>query len=175
MKNCYYLCMLFLVTFVCTNCEPNNPHVDYKEGEVNQMILSVEDKETLDIIFQHVESTKANDLLNDAEAKCVSFIVRSKTDLQQLAPKGVNVPDLDFENYSLVWCVYESPYLTAKVTSYRMFMQKDGVAQLNVDYKCTSIAAAFGENGHYALFDVPSAAIKYINVDCVQESRNSNN
>ena len=56
-----------------------------------------------------------------------------------------------------------------------MFMQKDGVAQLNVDYKCTSIAAAFGENCHYALFDVPSAAIKYINVDCVQESRNSNN
>ena len=166
MKNYFLMSILLVVACVCASCEPNSEKpINYQEGEVSQVELSIADNETLDQIFQHVESTKADDLLHEAGARCIPFIVRSKKDLQQLAPKGVQVPNLDFEKYSLVWCVYESPYLEAKVTSYRMFMQKDGVAQLNVDYKCTSFCAAFGENCHYALFNIPSDAIKFINVD----------
>ena len=117
MKNYFLMSILLVVACVCASCEPNSEEpINYQEGEVSQVELSIEDKETLDQIFQYVESTKADDLLHEAGARCIPFIVRSKKDLQQLAPKGVQVPNLDLEKYSLVWCVYESPYLEAKVT-----------------------------------------------------------
>lgn len=170
MKN-YLMSMLLLVACVCASCEPTEI-----KGEIDKVNLSKDDTEKLDAIFQYVKETQVYDILKQDYDKHyddedysyyggLAFIVKSEQELRELAPADMELPEIDFMNYSLVWCVFRSSTSQTNVESFRLIVDENGEATAIVRHRTASIDCMIGKHCTYAVFDIPSNTIKKISSD----------
>lgn len=170
MKNILVSIML-VVACVCVSCEPTEI-----TGVIDKVKLSKSDKEKLDAIFQHVRATQAYDILNKYDGMYesnedysyyggVAFMVKSMQELRDLAPEDMEIPEIDFEQHSLCWCVFRSGTSQTNIKSIRLIVQRGGDAILKVRHETTSIDCAIGEHCAYGVFDIPTDAIWKITSD----------
>ena len=163
--------ILLVVACVCVSCEPTEI-----TGEIDKVKLSKSDKEKLDAIFQHVKATQAYDILNrrydemyesneDYYYGGVAFMVKSMQELRDLAPEDMEIPEIDFEQHSLCWCVFESGTSQTNIKSIRLIVKRGGNAILKVRHETTSIDCMVGEHCAYGVFDIPTDAIRNITAD----------
>ena len=169
MKN-ILMSILLVVACVCVSCEPTEiPRV------IDKVKLSKSDKEKLDAIFQHVRETQAHDILHKYDEMYesedysyyggVAFMVRSMQELRDLAPEDMEIPEIDFEQHSLCWCVFRSGTSQTNIKSIRLIVQREGDAILKVRHETTSFDCAIGEHCAYGVFDIPTDAIWKITSD----------
>ena len=170
MKN-ILMSILLVVACVCVSCEPTEI-----TGEIDKVKLSKSDKEKLDAIFQHVRATQAYDILNKHDEMYesnedysyyggVAFMVKSMQELRDLAPEDMEIPEIDFEQHSLCWCVFRTATSQTNIKSIRLIVQRGGDAILKVRHETTSIDCAIGEHCAYGVFDIPTDAIWKITSD----------
>ena len=170
MKN-ILVSILLVVACVCVSCEPTEI-----TGVIDKVKLSKSDKEKLDAIFQHVRATQAYDILNKYDEMYesnedysyyggVAFMVRSMQELRDLAPEDMEIPEIDFEQHSLCWCVFRSATSQTNIKSIRLIVKRGGDAILKVRHETTSIDCAIGEHCAYGVFDIPTDAIWKITSD----------
>jgi hypothetical protein len=166
MKN-ILMSILLVVACVCVSCEPTEI-----TGEIDKVKLSKSDKEKLDAIFQHVRATQAYDILNKYESNedysyygGVAFMVKSMQELRDLAPEDMEIPEIDFEQHSLCWCVFRSATSQTNIKSIRLIVQRGGDAILKVRHETTSFDCMIGEHCAYGVFDIPTDAIWKITSD----------
>ena len=170
MKN-ILMSILLVVACVCVSCEPTEI-----PGVIDQVKLSKSDKEKLDAIFQHVRKTQAHDILHKYDEMYesnedysyyggVAFMVKSMQELRDLAPEDMEIPEIDFEQHSLCWCVFRSATSQTNIKSIRLIVQRRGDAILKVRHETTSFDCAIGEHCAYGVFDIPTDAIWKITSD----------
>lgn len=170
MKN-ILMSILLVVACVCVSCEPTEI-----TGEIDKVKLSKSDKEKLDAIFQHVRATQAYDILHKYDEMYesnedysyyggVAFMVKSMQELRDLAPEDMEIPEIDFEQHSLCWCVFRSATSQTNIKSIRLIVKRGGDAILKVRHETTSIDCAIGEHCAYGVFDIPTDAIRKITSD----------
>lgn len=170
MKN-ILMSILLVVACVCVSCEPTEI-----TGEIDKVKLSKSDKEKLDAIFQHVRATQAYDILHKYDEMYesnedysyyggVAFMVKSMQELRDLAPEDMEIPEIDFEQHSLCWCVFRSATSQTNIKSIRLIVQRGGDAILKVRHETTSFDCAIGEHCAYGVFDIPTDAIWKITSD----------
>ena len=170
MKN-ILVSILLVVACVCVSCEPTEI-----TGVIDKVKLSKSDKEKLDAIFQHVRATQAYDILNKHDEMYesnedysyyggVAFMVKSMQELRDLAPEDMEIPEIDFEQHSLCWCVFRSGTSQTNIKSIRLIVKRGGDAILKVRHETTSIDCAIGEHCAYGVFDIPTDAIRKITSD----------
>ena len=170
MKN-ILVSILLVVACVCVSCEPTEI-----TGVIDKVKLSKSDKEKLDAIFQHVRATQAYDILNKYDEMYesnedysyyggVAFMVKSMQELRDLAPEDMEIPEIDFEQHSLCWCVFRSATSQTNIKSIRLIVQREGDAILKVRHETTSFDCAIGEHCAYGVFDIPTDAIWKITSD----------
>ena len=170
MKN-ILVSILLVVACVCVSCEPTEI-----TGEIDKVKLSKSDKEKLDAIFQHVRATQAYDILNKYDEMYesnedysyyggVAFMVKSMQELRDLAPEDMEIPEIDFEQHSLCWCVFRTATSQTNIKSIRLIVKRGGDAILKVRHETTSIDCAIGEHCAYGVFDIPTDAIWKITSD----------
>ena len=170
MKN-ILVSILLVVACVCVSCEPTEI-----TGVIDKVKLSKSDKEKLDAIFQHVRATQAYDILNKYDEMYesnedysyyggVAFMVRSMQELRDLAPEDMEIPEIDFEQHSLCWCVFRTATSQTNIKSIRLIVKRGGDAILKVRHETTSIDCAIGEHCAYGVFDIPTDAIWKITSD----------
>ena len=170
MKN-ILMSILLVVACVCVSCEPTEI-----PGVIDKVKLSKSDKEKLDAIFQQVRATQAYDILNKYDEMYesnedysyyggVAFMVRSMQELRDLAPEDMEIPEIDFEQHSLCWCVFRSGTSQTNIKSIRLIVQTGGDAILEVRHETTSFDCAIGEHCAYGVFDIPTDAIWKITSD----------
>lgn len=170
MKN-ILVSILLVVACVCVSCEPTEI-----TGVIDKVKLSKSDKEKLDAIFQHVRATQAYDILNKHDEMYesnedysyyggVASMVKSMQELRDLAPEDMEIPEIDFEQHSLCWCVFRSATSQTNIKSIRLIVQRGGDAILKVRHETTSIDCAIGEHCAYGVFDIPTDAIWKITSD----------
>ena len=170
MKN-ILMSILLVVACVCVSCEPTEI-----TGVIDKVNLSKSDKEKLDAIFQHVRETQAYDILKKYDEMYesnedysyyggVAFMVKSMQELRDLAPEDMEIPEIDFEQHSLCWCVFRSATSQTNIKSIRLIVQREGDAILKVRHETTSFDCAIGEHCAYGVFDIPTAAIRKITSD----------
>ena len=164
--------ILLVVACVCVSCEPTEI-----TGVIDKVKLSKSDKEKLDAIFQHVKATQAYDILNRRYDEMyesnedyyyyggVAFMVKSMQELRDLAPEDMEIPEIDFEQHSLCWCVFESGTSQTNIKSIRLIVKRGGNAILKVRHETTSIDCMIGEHCAYGVFDIPTDAIWKITSD----------
>ena len=168
MKN-ILMSILLVVACVCVSCEPTEI-----TGVIDKVNLSKSDKEKLDAIFQHVGATQAYDILHkyDDIYKSnedyaygyggVAFVVKSMQELRDLAPEDMEIPEIDFEQHSLCWCVFRSATSQTNIKSIRLIVKRGGNAILKVRHETASIDCMIGEHCVYGVFDIPTDAIRKI-------------
>ena len=167
MKN-ILMSILLVVACVCVSCEPTEI-----PGVIDKVKLSKSDKEKLDAIFQQVRATQAYDILNKYDEMYesnedysyyggVAFMVKSMQELRDLAPEDMEIPEIDFEQHSLCWCVFRSGTSQTNIKSIRLIVQTGGDAILEVRHETTSFDCAIGEHCAYGVFDIPTDAIRKI-------------
>ena len=170
MKN-ILMSILLVVACVCVSCEPTEI-----PGVIDKVKLSKSDKEKLDAIFQQVRATQAYDILNKYDEMYesnedysyyggVAFMVKSMQELRDLAPEDMEIPEIDFEQHSLCWCVFRSATSQTNIKSIRLIVKRGGDAILKVRHETTSINCAIGEHCAYGVFDIPTDAIWKITSD----------
>ena len=170
MKN-ILVSILLVVACVCVSCEPTEI-----TGVIDKVKLSKSDKEKLDAIFQHVRATQAYDILNKYDEMYesnedysyyggVAFMVKSMQELRDLAPEDMEIPEIDFEQHSLCWCVFRTATSQTNIKSIRLIVKRGGDAILKVRHETTSIDCAIGEHCAYGVFDIPTDAIWKITSD----------
>ena len=170
MKN-ILVSILLVVACVCVSCEPTEI-----TGVIDKVKLSKSDKEKLDAIFQHVRATQAYDILNKYDEMYesnedysyyggVAFMVKSMQELRDLAPEDMEIPEIDFEQHSLCWCVCRTATSQTNIKSIRLIVKRGGDAILKVRHETTSIDCAIGEHCAYGVFDIPTDAIWKITSD----------
>ena len=171
MKN-ILMSILLVVACVCVSCEPTEI-----TGVIDKVKLSKSDKEKLDAIFQQVRATQAYDILHkyDEIYKSnedysygyggVAFVVKSMQELRDLAPEDMEIPEIDFEQHSLCWCVCRSATSQTNIKSIRLIVKSGGDAILEVRHETTSIDCMIGEHCVYGVFDIPTDAIWKITSD----------
>ena len=171
MKN-ILMSILLVVACVCVSCEPTEI-----TGVIDKVNLSKSDKEKLDAIFQHVGATQAYDILHkyDEIYKSnedysygyggVAFVVKSMQELRDLAPEDMEIPEIDFEQHSLCWCVFRTATSQTNIKSIRLIVKRGGDAILKVRHETTSIDCMNGEHCAYGVFDIPTDAIWKITSD----------
>ena len=170
MKN-ILVSILLVVACVCVSCEPTEI-----TGVIDKVKLSKSDKEKLDAIFQHVRATQAYDILNKYDEMYesnedysyyggVAFMVKSMQELRDLAPEDMEIPEIDFEQHSLCWCVFRTATSQTNIKSIRLIVQTGGDAILEVRHETTSFDCAIGEHCAYGVFDIPTDAIWKITSD----------
>ena len=167
----FLMSILLVVACVCVSCEPT-----VIDGEIDKVKLSKSDKEKLDAIFQHVGATQVYDILKKYDEMYesnedysyyggVAFMVKSMQELRDLAPEDMEIPEIDFEQHSLCWCVFRSATSQTNIKSIRLIVQRGGDAILKVRHETTSIDCAIGEHCAYGVFDIPTDAIWKITSD----------
>ena len=170
MKN-ILVSILLVVACVCVSCEPTEI-----TGVIDKVKLSKSDKEKLDAIFQHVRATQAYDILNKYDEMYesnedysyyggVAFMVKSMQELRDLAPEDMEIPEIDFEQHSLCWCVFRTATSQTNIKSIRLIVKSGGDAILKVRHETTSFDCAIGEHCAYGVFDIPTDAIWKITSD----------
>jgi hypothetical protein len=173
MKN-ILMSILLVVACVCVSCEPTEI-----TGVIDKVKLSKSDKEKLDAIFQHVQATQAYDILHKYDEMYksnedysqygghggVAFMVKSMQELRDLAPEDMEIPEIDFEQHSLCWCVFRSATSQTNIKSIRLIVQRGGDAILKVRHETTSDDCSMGEHCAYGVFDIPTDAIWKITSD----------
>lgn len=170
MKN-ILMSILLVVACVCVSCEPTEI-----TGVIDKVKLSKSDKEKLDAIFQYVRATQAYDILHKYDEMYesnedysyyggVAFMVKSMQELRDLAPEDMEIPEIDFEQHSLCWCVFRSGTSQTNIKSIRLIVQRGGDAILEVRHETTSIDCMIGEHCAYGVFDIPTDAIWKITSD----------
>ena len=170
MKN-ILMSILLVVACVCVSCEPTEI-----TGVIDKVKLSKSDKEKLDAIFQHVRATQAYDTLNKYDEMYesdedysyyggVAFMVKSMQELRDLAPEDMEIPEIDFEQHSLCWCVFRSATSQTNIKSIRLIVKSGGDAILKVRHETASFDCAIGEHCAYGVFDIPTDAIWKITSD----------
>ena len=168
MKN-ILMSILLVVACVCVSCEPTEI-----TGVLDKVKLSKSDKEKLDAIFQHVGATQVYDILHKYDEMYKSnedysygyggfaFMVKSMQELRDLAPEDMEIPEIDFEQHSLCWCVFRSATSQTNIKSIRLIVKRGGNAILNVRHESASIDCMIGEHCAYGVFDIPTDAIRKI-------------
>lgn len=171
MKN-ILMSILLVVACVCVSCEPTEI-----TGEIDKVKLSKSDKEKLDAIFQHVRATQVYDILHKYDEmyesnkdysygyRGIAFMVRSMQELRDLAPEDMEIPEIDFEQHSLCWCLFRTGTSQTNIKSIRLIVKRRGDAILKVRHETTSIDCAEGVHCAYGVFDIPTDAIWKITSD----------
>ena len=94
--------LIAIIAIACIGCKQGNQ----PEYVFEKITLSDEDKAALDQIF-----SEGNGAIRDYVIKAEEFrdahtiveIIGSKKELLAISPKGVKLPDLDFNKYCIVW------------------------------------------------------------------------
>ena len=160
----------------------NQPASEYV---FEKLTLSDEDKAALDQIFsesnqkisnyarplmEHDDCEKCREGKHKDEAEhsndhAIVEVIGSKKELSAICPKGVNLPNLDFNNCCIVWAGVETASSGNTFTAADLEELGDGNYMFHCTIKIKSLNCAIGEVYPYAVYSFSKEYIKQIEKD----------
>lgn len=171
------ICILF-IAIACIACKPvNQPDPEYVFEKIT---LSDEDKAALDQIFsegngaicdyampiishngcEKCREGKHKNAKEFRDAHTIVEIIGSKKELLAISPKGVKLPDLDFNKYCIVWAGMQTGSSGNSFTSADLVDLGNGEYVFRCTIRISSINCMIGYVFPYAVYSIPKEQIK---------------
>lgn len=151
--------LIAIIAIACIGCKQGNQ----PEYVFEKITLSDEDKAALDQIF-----SEGNGAIRDYVIKAEEFrdahtiveIIGSKKELLAISPKGVKLPDLDFNKYCIVWAGVQTGSSGNSFTSADLVDLGNGEYVFRCTIRISSINCMIGYVFPYAVYSIPKEQIK---------------
>ena len=169
---------ILFIAIACIACKPvNQPDPEYVFEKIT---LSDEDKAALDQIFSEYNNAIRDYVMpllsrDDCEkcregkhknaeefrdAHTIVEIIDSKKELLAISPKGVKLPDLDFNKCCIVWAGVQTGSSGNSFTSADLEDLGNGEYVFRCTIRISSINCAIGYVFPYAVYSIPKEQIK---------------
>lgn len=145
-----------IIAIACIGCKQGNQ----PEYVFEKITLSDEDKAALDQIFW-----EGNGVIRDYAMPIISHngcveIIGSKKELLAISPKGVKLPDLDFNKCCIVWAGVQTGSSGNSFTSADLVDLGNGEYVFRCTIRISSINCEIGYVFPYAVYSIPKEQIK---------------
>lgn len=148
--------LIAIIAIACIGCKQGNQ----PEYVFEKITLSDEDKAALDQIFW-----EGNGVIRDYAMPIISHngcveIIGSKKELLAISPKGVKLPDLDFNKCCIVWAGVQTGSSGNSFTSADLVDLGNGEYVFRCTIRISSINCEIGYVFPYAVYSIPKEQIK---------------